>query len=276
MPIVRTLPSLVALIVLSACATSTTPQETASVEHVHDHTHDMGLLWVKYAAEYHAITRQVYASAAADLPGFVEDTSWSAMPGQQDARELPPAVILDVDETVVSNVDFQLTFERPFANHKLDTWSSNYDSRAIQGVKEFVDTARAAGVTVFFVTNRPCETIEGIDDPCPQKSTTVDDIHEVGIDVTPEYVMLSGERPGWDREKLVRRNLIAESYRVITLIGDDFGDFVSCARKKVVAPCTAPASRASRSEALEKYNEYWGKGWYILPNPMHGSWTSVR
>ena len=19
----------------------------------------------------------------------------------------------------------------------------------------------------------------------------------------------------------------------------------------------------------------WGNGWYILPNPMHGSWTSV-
>jgi acid phosphatase len=185
-------------------------------------------------------------------------------------------VILDVDETVVSNVDFQLTFERPFANHKLDEWSSNYDSRPIAGVKDFVDAARAAGVTVFFVTNRPCEVIEGNDDPCPQKGTTVDDIREVGIDVEPEYVMLSGEQPDWDREKLVRRELIAKTHRVIMLIGDDFGDFVPCARKKVVVPCTGPATRASRSVDLEKYDEYWGAGWYILPNPMHGSWTSVR
>ena len=262
---------------LSACAVSPEPAEPpAEPAAVYDPARDMGLLWVKYAAEYKAIAEQAYASAARDLPGFIEDKSWTAMPGQTGFEALPVAVILDVDETVVSNVDFQLTFERPFANHKLDTWSSNYDSLAIPGVKDFVDTARAAGVTVFFVTNRPCEPIEGNDDPCPQKTTTVDDIREVGIEVTREFVMLSGEQPGWDREKLVRRELIAERYRVIMLIGDDFGDFVPCARKKVIAPCTEPATRRSRAEALEKYGQYWGNGWYILPNPMHGSWTSVR
>jgi len=261
---------------LSACAASPGPAEPAERTAVYDHTRDMGLLWVKYAAEYKAIAEQVYASAARDLPGFIEDKSWSAMPGQSTSEALPVAVILDVDETVVSNVDFQLTFERPFANHKLETWSSNYDSLAIPGVRDFVDAARAAGVTVFFVTNRPCALIDGNDDPCPQKTTTIDDIREVGIEVTPEFVMLSGEKPGWDREKLVRRELIAESYRVVMLIGDDFGDFVPCARKKVVAPCTQPATRTSRAQALEKYRNYWGNGWYILPNPMHGSWTSVR
>ncbi len=267
----RTLLVLAVLSALSACASSPPPQEPA-----YDPTRDLGILWVKHAVEYRAIARQVYANATDDLPSFIEDTSWGAMPEQHDAAHLPPAVILDVDETVVSNVDFQLTFERPFANHKLDSWSSNYDSLAIPGVKDFVEAARAAGVTVFFVTNRPCESIEGNEDPCPQKGTTIDDIHEVGIDVSPDFVMLSGEQPGWDREKLVRRKLIAESYRVIMLVGDDYGDFVPCARKKVVAPCTAPATRASRLEALDKYDEFWGAGWYILPNPMHGSWTSVR
>ena len=233
-------------------------------------------MWVKHAAEYRAIAKQVYRTAEAALPGYIDDTTWSAMPGQSSVEGLPPAVILDVDETVVSNVDFQLTFERPFANHKLDDWSSHYDSLAIVGVKEFVAAARAAGVTVFFVTNRPCETIEGDNDPCPQKRTTVDDIHEVGIAVEPEYVILSGERPDWDREKLVRRELIAETHRVIMLIGDDFGDFVPCAREKIVAPCSVPATRASRAADLKTYEKYWGAGWYILPNPMHGSWTSVR
>jgi len=273
----RSLLLVIAIGSLSACAVSPEPAEPAADRAaVYDHTRDLGILWVKYAAEYKAIAEQVYTSAARDLPGFIEDKSWTAMPGQTGSEALPVAVILDVDETVVSNVDFQLTFERPFANHKLDTWSSNYDSLAIPGVKDFVGTARAAGATVFFVTNRPCEHIEGNDDPCPQKTTTVDDIREVGIEVTPEFVMLSGEQPGWDREKLVRRELIAERYRVVMLIGDDFGDFVPCARKKVVAPCTEPATRRSRAEALEKYGQYWGNGWYILPNPMHGSWTSVR
>ena len=269
----RTVLFLVPLLALAACATSSPP---APASPGHEPTRDLGILWVKHAAEYRAITEQVYRTAEAALPGYIADTAWSAIPGQTGAANLPPAVILDVDETVVSNVDFQLTFERPFANHKLDDWSSHYDSLAIPGVKQFVDAARAAGVTVFFVTNRPCESKAGNSDPCPQKGTTVDDIREVGIAVEPGFVMLSGERPGWDREKLVRRRHIAQTHRVIMLIGDDFGDFVPCARKKVVAPCTAPATKKSRADALKQYDSYWGAGWYLLPNPMHGSWTTVE
>ena len=37
---------------------------------------------------------------------MVEDGSWSVIPGQDDAAHLPVAVILDVDETVVSNIDY--------------------------------------------------------------------------------------------------------------------------------------------------------------------------
>jgi len=255
------------LLALAACDKQTTN---------HDPARDLGLLWVDHAAEYHAITRQIYRVAEMALPGFIEDTTWTAMPGVQANPGLPPAVILDVDETVVSNVGFQLTFERPFENHKLDTWSSNAAAVEVQGVRDFVAAARAAGVTVFFVTNRPCEAIAGNPHACPQELTTIDDIREVGIDVDAEFVMLSGEQPGWDREKLTRREYIAQNYRVIMLIGDDFGDFVPCARKKVVAPCTASATRAGRHEALDTYDAYWGNGWYILPNPMHGSWTSVR
>ena len=273
MPRLHVIP--VVLLLLVACASAPTPAPLPALAPIsHDPQQDLGLLWVKHAAEYKAIATQVYRSAEAALPGYINDTSWSAMPGQTGAENLPPAVILDVDETVVSNVDFQLTFERPFANHKLDEWSSNYESLPITGVKSFVDAARTQGVTVFFVTNRPCEFIEGNNDPCPQKGTTIDDIIEVGIAVEPEYVMLSGERPDWDREKLVRRELIAGTHRVIMLIGDDYGDFVPCARKKVIAPCTAPATRKSRATALQTYDKYWGAGWYILPNPMHGSWTS--
>jgi predicted secreted acid phosphatase len=26
---------------------------------------------------------------------------------------------------------------------------------------------------------------------------------------------------------------------------------------------------------VEESTHLWGNGWYILPNPMHGSWTPV-
>jgi len=267
--------TLTALMILAAC-TTTTPAGPSTPEMRHDPQQDLGLLWVKHAAEYRAVSRQIYRSARDALPHYVDDKSWSAVPEQTGAEDLPPAVILDVDETVVSNVDFQLAFERPFTNQKLDDWSSGYESLAVPGVGEFVNAARMRGVTVFFLTNRPCERVDGVDDPCPQKKTTVDDIREIGIDVDPDFVMLANERPGWTREKLVRRRLIARDYRVIMLIGDDISDFIPCTRNKVVEPCEVPGTRASRAAALETYDAYWGAGWYILPNPMHGSWTSVR
>jgi acid phosphatase len=261
----RTQLILAAGILMSACATA--PRE-------YDPNLDGGLLWVKHSAEYRAITTQVYATAAAALPGFIADVSWSVVEGQTDAADLPVAVILDVDETVVSNVDFQLTFERPFENWKLEQWTSETDATPIAGVREFVNAARGAGATVFFVTNRPCEPIDGVDDPCPQKKSTIDDVAEIGIETDGRYVMLSEEQ-GWSREKSVRREHIAETYRVIMLIGDDLGDFVPCVRRKAYAPCETKASAQERLQLVDENAHKWGNGWYILPNPMHGSWTSA-
>ena len=250
---------------LSACATEPPAP---------DPMRDGGLLWVKHSAEYRAITEQVYADATRDLPHFVEDSSWSVIPDQVDAAHLPVAVIVDVDETVVSNIDFQLTFERPFENWKLDEWTRGTDATPVHGVKKFVEAAHAAGVTVFFVTNRPCEPIEGNDDPCPQRQSTIDDISEVGITTDADHVFLSEER-GWNREKSTRRSHIAQTHRVIMLIGDDLGDFLPCVRKKPYAPCTNTATAADRTAMVENSTHLWGNGWYILPNPMHGSWTSA-
>jgi acid phosphatase len=241
----------------------------------HDPKQDLGLLWVKHAAEYGAITQQTYRSAAAMLPDFLGDTSWSAMPGQTDAENLPPAVILDVDETVVSNVDFQLAFERPFTNRKLYDFYRQHPAIPVPGVVEFIAAARNAGVTVFFVTNRPCEFIDDNPDPCPQKHGVIEELESIGIDTDEAHVMLADEND-WDRAKIRRRQFVARTHRVIMLFGDDLGDFVPCVRTKLYGPCTEPATKASRAQLVEEHAKYWGNGWYILPGPMHGSWTSFK
>jgi acid phosphatase len=241
----------------------------------HSPEDDLGLLWVKHAAEYPAITKQVYQSAAAALPGFIADQSWSALPGQEDAEGLRPAVILDVDETVVSNIDFQISYERPFTNRKLYEFYRQNAAIPVPGVVEFVTTARQAGVDVFFVTNRPCELIDDDPDPCPQKRGVIEEIESIGIATDDKHVMLADQH-GWDRAKIGRRQHIARTHRVIMLIGDDLGDFVPCVRKKLYGPCAEPATKESRKRLVEKFSGYWGNGWYILPGPTHGSWTSFR
>ena len=243
---------------------------------VAEQTPDRAVRWVRTSAEFNALSLQAFAAANEDLDKFLGDPAWSAMPQQINAAELPPAIITDVDETMVSNVEFQATFEPPFANYKLDDWNAATVATPLPGAVDFIARAQAAGVTVFFLTNRPCEPKVGVDDPCPQKAVTVQDLREAGFNADPAQVLLSHERAGWDREKLIRREHIAESYRIIMLLGDDLGDFIACTRHKPLAPCTQAASIASRDAEVEEHARYWGEGWYMLPNPMHGSWTTVE
>lgn len=236
----------------------------------------LAIEWVRTSAEYEALSRQAYRAAGDFLEQALADESFSALPGQGDAADLPPAIIIDVDETVLTNVEFQAILEPPFRNEKLDNWSTATVAVAVPGAVEFVDRVTEAGVELFFLTNRPCNEKPGVADPCPQHAVTVDDLNEAGIPADAERVMLANERPEWNREKSVRRNLIAETHRVIMLVGDDLGDFIPCTRKRPQSPCTVGATIASRRELTQEFGAYWGAGWFILPNPMHGSWTTVE
>jgi len=236
---------------------------------------DSGIQWVRTAAEFDALSLQAYRAATDALENKIADKSWSALPDQADAADKPPAVIFDVDETVVSNVEFQFTLEPPFEDSKLDEWTAAHPAEPVEGFPAFAMRARELGVELFFVTNRPCEPREGNPDPCPQKLNVVNEIIEAGVPVDPAFVMLSYEKPEWTKEKKIRRDLVAERYRVIMLIGDDLGDFLPCSRRRPLAPCSEGASAESRRNATFEHADYWGNGWYILPNPMHGSWTTV-
>lgn len=234
---------------------------------------DQSLLWVSNSAEYRAVSRQVYRAASLALPTLLADKTWSAIPYQENAEDLPPAIIMDIDQTLVNGVDFQLGFEPPFTAKKFDDWNASHIATPVPGAPEFVKLARASGVHMFFLTNRFCDiTADGI---CAQKPITVQDLNEAGIPAEDADVSLAGEQPGWGAEKKVRRDLIAENFRVIMLFGDDLGDFIPCVRRRPVAPCTTGGTIANRFALTAEHNAYWGAGWYILPNPMYGSWASV-
>ena len=236
----------------------------------------MGIRWVRDSAEYVAVAKQVYRAAQIAMPAMVADKNWSAMPYQEDAAHLPPAVILDIDQTTLTNPIFQAQLEPPFSEQKLNDWSIAHDATPVPGVITFAKQAELYGVTLFFMTNRACEADSHSDDPCPQKEVIIQDLLEVGLPATAKNVSLSGERPDWGKEKKTRRDWIAENYRVIQLIGDDLSDFIPCVRRRPVAPCTEGGTLENRFAAAADYDDYWGAGWYILPNPMHGSWTSIR
>jgi predicted secreted acid phosphatase len=68
------------------------------------------VLWVQRAAEYEAVTQTVYRAAADQLDAALKQPNWDALvPGERGnaATGLPPAVVMDVDETVLDNSPYQ-------------------------------------------------------------------------------------------------------------------------------------------------------------------------
>lgn len=76
---------------------------------------------------------------------------------------------------------------------------------------------------------------------------------------------MNGEEPGWTSDKSSRRRAIAKSYRILLLVGDDLGDFVPGAQD----------TPENRLKLVAKYRSQWGRGWFLLPNPLSGTWESA-
>ncbi|SRR6266849_9640736 len=87
-------------LVLTGCATQqaiTLPCRTADAT-----------LWMQTSAEYQAITREVYATALRTLDEALADKTWSAATEQPVVDpSLPPAIILDIDETILDTSGHQ-------------------------------------------------------------------------------------------------------------------------------------------------------------------------
>ena len=141
-------------------------------------------------------------------------------------------------------------------------WVGAGEAEAVPGAREFIAKARTLGHTVFYITNRDCTAPPPTAaDPCPAKTSTMKNLVALGIDPAPDpaRMLLRGERPEWNNSlKTLRRAFIAASYRIVALVGDDLGDFVD------------PLTFAGDRERLEPR---FGRSWFVLPNPIYGSWT---
>lgn len=253
----------VVIVLLSGCSgPSATMRPAVKVEGRSANAHELinAVAWMQHAAEYEAVTVQAYNTASRLLPIALEDTSWTALPDQKDSGRLQPAVIVDVDETVLDNSPFQArlvandtVFVRPLWN----AWVEERAAAPVPGALDFLTRAAAAGVTVFYVTNRSHE----LDD------ATTENLREAGFPVSGDrdVVLTRGERPEWTGDKSLRREFVAEDYRVIMLVGDDLNDFVAA----------DDGSAEERAEMVRQHGSYWGERWVILPNPSYGSWERV-
>ena len=225
-------------------------------------------LWMQRAPEFRAIAKQIYELAeehiAAPAPGSAALEQKGVAP--EVLARLPTAVVLDLDETVLDNTVYQARLLRDRAVYDTRSWGQWVgagEAEAIPGARDFIAAARRLGHTVFYVSNRDCNVPAPTPtDPCPAKTSTFRNLVALGIESKPDpaRMLLRGERPEWNNSlKTLRRGFIAANYRIVALVGDDLGDFVD------------PKVYAGDRERLEPH---FGADWFVLPNPIYGSWTN--
>lgn len=216
------------------------------------------VLWLQTSAEYRALAWSAFAQARRALDRALADPTWTAALEQGgDAAALPPAVIADVDETLLDNSAYEAESILAGATFDSERWRAWIERRAalpVPGAVEFARYAAERGVTLFYVTNRAA----------PEELATRENLARWGFPLRDDVdtLLAPGERPEWKSDKTSRRAEVARSHRVLLLLGDDLNDFVAGA-------WSTPEERAALAE---RHLARWGERWILLPNPYYGSW----
>jgi 5'-nucleotidase (lipoprotein e(P4) family) len=204
--------------------------------------------WVKAADEYKGCVEQTYRGAMARLRDLAKNEKAGAW-----------CVVLDVDETVISNVDFQIELQKAgkgYDREMWDAWCQRAVASALPGAKDFCALARELGGKVIMVTNRK--------NP-PLKYATAKNLDGQGI-VYDALLMREGayEKDGGkaarraDIEKGDIKTLSAKlpPLKIAMLVGDQCDDMYP------------------KGTSFETVKDRYAKDLVMLPNPMYGDWAT--
>lgn len=253
---------------LASCASAPPPQTITAAP---PPAPTSGMQWLYGSAEGGASGLQVYrmfrdfalkAAKPSKRTGVVVSANTSpTAPTFVQCEKKRPAVVLDVDETVLQNLGVMQVFAKDGKDFDPAVWSRWERSgagkaAAVPGVVAALNDLRKAGITVIFNTNRSSKN------PAGSEATLV--AEGAGPAKHLETLFLMGDvdgLPGKDG----RRTLIASRYCVVAMAGDQMGDFWDAFN------ATALSVRERRTMATTgPLSKLWGNGWFLLPNPVYG------
>lgn len=195
------------------------------------------------SAEYEAAARQVFRLAGSRLRQLVADRQ----PGTW-------AVAVDADETVISNTEYdkELIQRGEASSEELwDQWVARRAAPPLPGAIEFLELVHELGGRVAVVTNRQQQH-------CPDTEANFR-----AYDIPFDVVLCRGDdrdkEPRWAR---VERGTAAGGLpplEIVMWLGDNIHDF----------PGMNQAARSAGAAAFDGF----GDRYFILPNPLYGSWT---
>lgn len=222
-------------------------------------------LFQQTAAEYQACCLTIYRSAETRLATIL-----------QTARPRParPAVVMDLDETVLDNSRFEsflYKYRLEYTDALWDVYEGGFpkDAALVPGAKPFIDWAESQGVTVVYISNRSE----------PFREETVEALRHNGLNVADINSRLFLKARDGTSDKSSRRDVVSARFNVLMYFGDNLRDFseVFVARKvpKDAKPAVFQEAIRERYAAVDAATIHWGVDWFVLPNPVYGEWEKL-
>ncbi len=219
-------------------------------------------LYMQTSAEYAAVCLQTYNWALERLKQKLAATKHG---------ELRPAIVLDLDETVIDNSAYQSFLYREkttSTTENWEVWEKRYpqEVRLVPGAKAFVEAAEQLGVAAVYISNRNAKNQAG----------TVAALEHVGLntnDIASRLLLRDNTS-----DKSARRKLAEQRFNVLIYFGDNLRDF----SEEFVAPNLNANDDAGQKRAIaerllkaQRANYRWGNDWIVLPNPAYGEWVRL-
>lgn len=258
----RAIPLIICSLTLGACASTTGTLQGKAETNAESYPLSTAVVYQTESKEYPLLSSYVYTQATKALP-----TSFQ----QGDV------IVMDVDETVLDNSQYQREREQQglgYSSESWNAWIARKEATAVPGVTAFLNEVVARGGKVALVTNRDKSMDEA----------TWQNLLALGLPLTAENTCVLG-RSAQDKaaingntvinDKDLRRSQLKQGiascsnstpasksawqteHKLLMQIGDNIEDFEGVTQE-----------HANVDALLPKV----GKSLFILPNPMYGSW----
>lgn len=200
------------------------------------------LLWTQYSAEAEALYLQGYHIAG--------EIVRNCNPAD---HQLPPAVVLDIDETVLDNSPFNVNMLREgfaYSEDRWAKWCERREATPLPGALEFINLADSLGIEVFYVSNRAASLMDA----------TIDNLVAYGFpNADTSHLLLKSHTSSKDD----RRAAIRADYEIILLMGDNLGDFDGIFDDRSVN---------NGKPSVHAHSNDFGTRFIVFPNPVYGTW----